>query len=91
MARRKPPPGHSSKSRRNRKRWPSTAPLSGTEHFGAADATTPETLKGTTYPVGYGKPPKAGQFRKGMSGNAKGRPKGARISPPCWMKRSTKR
>lgn len=28
------------------------------------------------YKVGYGKPPKSGQFKRGNSGNAKGRPKG---------------
>ena len=28
------------------------------------------------YKVGYGKPPKSGQFRQGKSGNPKGRPKG---------------
>ena len=32
----------------------------------------------TNYEVGYGKPPKSGQFKKGQSGNPKGRPKGAK-------------
>ncbi|CAO3412877.1 DUF5681 domain-containing protein [Azospirillum doebereinerae] len=30
------------------------------------------------YPVGYGKPPEHSRFRKGRSGNPRGRPKGAR-------------
>lgn len=30
------------------------------------------------YKVGYGKPPKHSQFKKGQSGNPKGRPKGAK-------------
>jgi hypothetical protein len=30
------------------------------------------------YEVGYGKPPKKSQFRKGQSGNPKGRPKGSK-------------
>jgi hypothetical protein len=38
--------------------------------------TTPSP-KGN-YEVGYGKPPKAGRFKKGQSGNPRGRQKGAR-------------
>lgn len=33
---------------------------------------------GKDYEVGYGKPPKKCQFKKGQSGNPKGRPKGAK-------------
>ena len=34
--------------------------------------------KARDYEVGYGKPPKSGQFKPGQSGNPKGRPKGAK-------------
>ena len=33
---------------------------------------------GPEYDVGYGKPPKHTRFKKGQSGNSKGRPKGSR-------------
>jgi hypothetical protein len=36
-----------------------------------------EKKKRADFGVGYGKPPKRTQFRKGQSGNAKGRPRGA--------------
>ena len=32
----------------------------------------------TKYKVGYGKPPEASRFKSGISGNAKGRPKGSK-------------
>jgi hypothetical protein len=36
-----------------------------------------DDLKNGTHDVGFGKPPKHAQFKKGRSGNSKGRPKGS--------------
>jgi hypothetical protein len=44
----------------------------------ADDPNAKKETKSTDYEVGYGKPPKRTQFRKGTSGNPNGRPKGAR-------------
>jgi hypothetical protein len=35
-----------------------------------------EDITNGTYQIGFGKPPQKAQFRKGQSGNPKGRPKG---------------
>lgn len=35
-------------------------------------------MSNDTYEIGYRRPPKAGQFKKGQSGNPKGRPKGSK-------------
>ena len=40
-------------------------------------------LPAQSYEVGYGKPPKETRFRKGQSGNPKGRPKGAKNKAPA--------
>lgn len=41
---------------------------------------------GADYEVGYGKPPKKNQFKKGQSGNRKGRPPGAKNKGPATDK-----
>lgn len=40
--------------------------------------------KGSSYSVGYGKPPKQTRFKPGQSGNPKGRPKCARGIAAEW-------
>jgi hypothetical protein len=42
----------------------------------AADESDPPEHGRADYEVGYGKPPRSSQFKKGQSGNRKGRPKG---------------
>jgi hypothetical protein len=41
------------------------------------------------YEVGYGRPPKATQFKKGRSGNPKGRPKNAKVVTASLRKELT--
>src|SRR4051812_35035241 len=45
------------------------------EMKGNDDVSTMNTEETGAYEVGYGKPPKSGQFKKGASGNPSGRPK----------------
>ena len=40
------------------------------------------------YDIGYGKPPHASRFKKGISGNPKGRPEGARNLAGIVLKES---
>ncbi|MCU6455672.1 DUF5681 domain-containing protein [Sphingomonas sp. A2-49] len=45
---------------------------------GEVPAAPPSDGTSPSYAVGYGRPPRHSQFRKGQSGNLKGRPKGAK-------------
>jgi hypothetical protein len=56
---------------------PSRSFQSGKSRQRILEPTTPETAK-RNYEIGYGKPPRATQFKKGQSGNPLGRPKGSR-------------
>ena len=42
----------------------------------------PKLPRSADYEVGYGKPPKTGQFKRGRSGNPKGRPRGSTNKGP---------
>jgi len=52
--------------------------MSDSESRDAENAEAEAAPESADYEVGYGKPPKKTRFRKGTSGNPKGRPKGAR-------------
>jgi hypothetical protein len=63
--------------------WPPAQPAVPTREAAqpeGADGSENATREGAgrDYEVGYGKPPKHTQFRKGQSGNPKGRPRGAK-------------
>lgn len=54
------------------------------------DGSENEIPKNDNYEVGYGKPPKSGQFVKGKSGNPKGRPKGSKNLASIVLQESRK-
>jgi hypothetical protein len=45
---------------------------------GARQKAVTGSGSGSTYEIGYGRPPKQHRFRRGQSGNPRGRPKGAK-------------
>ncbi len=53
-------------------------------------AKNQKKLSGTVHKVGRGKPPKHTQFRKGASGNPKGRPKGSKNLSTYFMEAAEK-
>lgn len=54
--------------------------MSSAKNFGHNMDATPSTEpdEAAKYDVGYGKPPRSGQFKKGQSGHPRGRPKGSK-------------
>ena len=50
------------------------------------DASTPQAADEQSITVGYGKPPEATRFKKGVSGNPKGRPRGSLNVATVFMK-----
>jgi len=53
-------------------------------------AETTRSQETSSYAVGYGKPPKHTQFRKGQSGNPKGRSRGSRNTQTIFEEESRK-
>lgn len=52
----------------------------------SADSSVPQPESEQASNVGYGKPPEATRFKKGVSGNPKGRPRGSQNVATVFMK-----